>query len=173
LLDEQRIQIALFRALVKGNFAVVPNVSWSWFDWETDLVAITRARYVHEYEIKISHSDFKADFKKRKHYRFKDIRREGKHARTPNYFWYVAPIKAIPICIPEYAGLIEVQGDRYGIDLVIVKRPRLLHRTKLSEHGVKQVLRSLMYKYWNIANDRDIWKIQRELFKKEWGETYD
>jgi hypothetical protein len=85
----------------------------------------------------------------------------------------VAPIKAVPICIPEYAGLIEVQGDRYGLELVIVKRPRLLHRTKLSEHGVKQVLRSLMYKYWNIAKDRDIWKVQKELFKKEWGETYD
>jgi len=173
MLDEARIQMALFGLLVDNNFAVIPNVSWSWFNWEADLITITKARYVHEYEIKISHSDFKADFHKRKHYRFKNIRQTDNNARTPNYFWFVAPIKAIPICIPEYAGLIEVGGGRYGIELEIIKKPRRLHRSKLSEKGVKQVMRSLMWKYWNIAKDRDYWKIQKELFKKEWGETYD
>ena len=43
----------------------VPNVSWGYFDThEADLVKITDAGYMTEYEIKRSWSDFLVDFKK-------------------------------------------------------------------------------------------------------------
>lgn len=37
------------------------------FPWEADLVSVTRSNLIHEFEIKISKSDFRADFKKVKH----------------------------------------------------------------------------------------------------------
>jgi hypothetical protein len=169
MFDEARIQLSLFGWVEKGKFLVIPNVSWSWFHWETDLVAITKAGYVHEYEIKISHADFKNDFKKPKHYSLKDAYNKQIHEnrlrRMPNYFWYVAPIKAIPLCVPEYAGLVEVAYDRYGLRLFMIKKPSLLHHNKISDEGIKGLMRSLMFKYWKIARDRDYWKIQKDLFK--------
>lgn len=159
----------LFEYYMKGKYIMVPNVSWSYFDWETDLVAITKSSYVHEYEIKITHSDFLKDFEKRKHYTLKDAWRKQIHPnrlrRIPNYFWYVAPLKAIPLCVPDYAGLIEVRSDRYGLQLFQIKQPKLLHKNKISEAGLKSIMRSLMFKYWNVARERDNWKIQKDLFK--------
>lgn len=168
LFDETRIQLSLFSKYMQGKYLMVPNVSWSWFHWETDLIAITKARYVHEYEIKVTHADFKSDFKKRKHYSLKDAYLKQIHKNRlrhmPNYFWYVAPLKAIPLCVPEYAGLIEVVADEYGLELREVRKPKLLHHNKISEKGIKAIMRSLMFKYWNVARIRDNWKIQKDLF---------
>lgn len=166
--DETRIQLALYNHCMQGKYLMVPNVSWSWFPWETDLISITKAGYVHEYEIKCTHADFKSDFKKRKHITLKDAARKQIHEnrlrRIPNYFWYVAPIKAIPHCIPEYAGLMEVVSDRYGLELQEIRKPKILHHNKLSIEAIRAIMRSLMFKYWNVAKERDNWKIQRDLF---------
>lgn len=122
---------------------------------------------MNEYEIKCNKADFQNDFKKRKHIALK---REVHHPRTrvPNYFWYVAPIKAIPLCIPDYAGLILVSENknRYATELRIeyIKKAQLLHKIKVSEAGIKAMLRSLMFKYWKLAEALDRNKIQKELF---------
>lgn len=164
-LDETRIQHHLNTLLDrKGHYIVIPNVDWSYLLWEADLISVTQAWYLHEYEIKISHQDFKADFKKPKH---KHYRARRNHKRMPNYFTYVAPIKAIPICIPEYAGLIEVQEcGHYGHDfcLIQVKKPVLIHKNKLTEAGAVKMLRTFMFKYWRLATTLDTIKIQKELF---------
>jgi len=177
LLDEARIQLLIYGDLVKkGHYAVIPNISWAWLEWEADLLSITKSGYIHEYEIKVTQSDFKHDFRKKKHWHFRSslkVKSVHKSTRMPNCFWYVAPLKAIPLCIPDYAGLILVQGNRYGLKSEIIKKPTILHRNKLSEKGRKAMLRSLMFKYWNIAREKDRWKIQKELFNKEWGEGYD
>lgn len=104
-LDEARIQYSMWLNLVnRGHEIVIPNVSWSYLLWEADLVSVTKARYLYEFEIKISHADFKADFTKRKHWHFKDCVRVKKpnpygkrKLRIPNYFTYVAPVNAIPL----------------------------------------------------------------------------
>ena len=61
--SERRIQEQLYRYLmVKQHHQMSPNVYL--FDWEADLLSLTKAGYIHEYEIKISRSDFMADSKK-------------------------------------------------------------------------------------------------------------
>ena len=61
MLDETKIQYHLYQDLIaKGHEIVVPNVSWSWLLWEADLISITKAGYMNEYEIKISKQDFEA-----------------------------------------------------------------------------------------------------------------
>lgn len=165
MIDETMIQFSLFQELNrKGHVAIIPNVSWSWLNWEADLISITKAHYMHEYEIKISLSDFKADFHKRKHHYF----RNNYGTRKPNYFWYVSPEKAVPICIPDYAGLIIMEPlskHAIGHRLVTVKKAMKLHDKKISDNGINSMLRTLQFKYWNIMKKLDQIKIQTELFR--------
>ena len=164
MLDEATIQYALFRYLTAcGYVAVMPNVSWSWLLWEADLIGVLKSNRWAEYEIKISKSDFQNDFKK-----FKHIYLSGNPihtARVPNYFWYVAPIKAVPLCIPDYAGLIEVEEIRTPCDYqpilaegetiedydtieirpTIIKRAKLLHKDRLSCLNIGN-----LQKFWMI-----------------------
>lgn len=169
MIDETRIQLRLFHDLnSRGHTVILPNISHSWLPWEADLISVTKSNYMNEYEIKISLQDFKKDFEKRKHQYFK---RDLGHARnygTPNYFWYVAPPKAVPICIPDYAGLIVLEPcNRYGMSYYLsrVRNAKRLHTNKLSEHGKFKMLRTLMYKYWDMAQALDNSKVQRKLFK--------
>jgi glycyl-tRNA synthetase alpha subunit len=163
-LDETKIQFYLSRHLMsKGQKIVIPNVDWSWLYWEADLISITQALYMYEYEIKISKADFQNDFKKRKH---RSLRGGHNNNRIPNYFSYVAPIKAVPLCIPDYAGLIEVeQVGKYdhNIRFIQVKKPSQIHKTKQSYEGIISMLRTIMFKYWNLAETLDRYKIQKEL----------
>ena len=63
---EFTIQNALYRRLRfdKGIIHIFPNMA-SITMYEADLLAVTRSGYAHEYEIKLSLSDFRADKKKR------------------------------------------------------------------------------------------------------------
>lgn len=134
------------------------------YSWESDFLSITRTGYVHEYEIKISKSDFKADFKKvEKH----QVLQHGYYIRKrticvrgtasgkmrypiiekqiickrPNYFWYVCPPNLIlKEDIPAYAGLMYNTTP-------IVKAP-LLHKTSVTDKELITVYKSLYHRYW-------------------------
>ena len=70
--QEKRIQIALFDRYHTTWSRAFPNIYA--FDWECDMLAITRSGYAIEYEIKDTYSDFKADFTKiKKHPTLKTI----------------------------------------------------------------------------------------------------
>lgn len=151
----------------KGHYITIPNVSWSWLIWEADLISITKAHYMYEFEIKITKSDFEKDFTKTKHHIFKTTPRRGNN-RIPNYFVYVAPLKAIPLCIPDYAGIIEIiQTKKYlhGICFSEIRKPKKIHNLKQSEKGINTMLRTIMFKYWDLASTLNSYKIQRELFE--------
>lgn len=104
------------------------------FKWESDKFIETRSGLIYEFEIKISRSDYKNDFKKEdKHvilegkeehipsyeeYKQRFVRYRNdisdKYYRTenfkkPNYFYYAVPEGMIEVSeVPEYAGLIYV-----------------------------------------------------------------
>lgn len=105
------------------------------FKWESDKLIETRSGLIYEYEIKISRSDYKNDFKnkKDKHVilegkeehipsyekykeRFKHYGSDisDKYYRTenfkkPNYFYYAVPEGMIDVSeVPSYAGLIYI-----------------------------------------------------------------
>ena len=171
LMDEAKIQLALYRELLsRGHEIITPNVSWSWLNWEADIISFTRAHYMYEFEIKISKADFLNDFTKRKHGRMKIASTIPMHHnfRMPNYFSYVAPESAMPLCIPDHAGLIEVYvSERYKkISLIEIKKPPLLHKNKPDTKAIFSILRTMMFKYWNLAENLNVIKIQKELFKE-------
>jgi len=116
---------------------------------ECDVLSISKADYIYEYEIKISRADFKKDFIKEKHTHIIN----EKYTRTrkgelvyllPNYFNFVTPRDLISIDeVPDYAGLIYMNEDS---SFTIVKKPKLLHKTKANEAFIRQVAHNLSCK---------------------------
>ena len=139
--NEKQIQRSLFYDLNERSVPIIiPNVSYSWLFWEADLIGVSKAGYMSEFEIKISKSDFLKDFKKRKHRYYP---KGPYNNRIPNYFWYVAPFDAIPICVPDYAGLKLVKTSKFNNLIYIedIKKAPLLHKNKVGEKGSIAMLR--------------------------------
>lgn len=133
---------------------------------ETDfLVVKTNNKYCYDIEIKVSVSDFKADFKKTvKH----DILENGGYKKThkksviqngkrklvpagklikvdkrPNRFYFAVPEGLIsPDDVPDYAGLLYVSKSG---KVTKVKEGKLLHKKKLN---IEKMLCRKFYFYW-------------------------
>jgi len=143
---ESSIQHFLYNwRYIKSDMIICPGVYIEY--GEADLFSITRTGYSHEFEIKISKSDFKADLKKPKHKAY------GEKGNTPNYFWY---------CCPK--GLLVVDdmpNDSYGLlyiigkQVKIIRRAKLLHKNKCSDKQKQRVLLSMMHRYWQLKNKID------------------
>lgn len=106
------------------------------FRWESDYLAITKSLYSYEIEVKISLSDFKADFKKKEKHLLLNIQNKNKSKSTPidkdrpNYFWYCCPPDIIPVdMVPWYAGLCYITEKSYSAYKIIKPAP-MLHKSK-------------------------------------------
>jgi hypothetical protein len=108
-------------------------------DWESDFFSMTRTGYTYEVEIKISASDFKADFKKKKHKLFEGaIVGSNKKGRTlvrstpklmPNRFFFCVPEDLEgKVEIPPYAGLLIYSSSIPTIRKV--KEAPFIHKDK-------------------------------------------
>lgn len=116
---------------------------------ECDVISISKSNYIYEYEIKISRSDFKADFNKEKHKLMLEKRcfvideTDDILYLTSNYFYFVVPEKLISIDeIPEYSGLIYFTD---GIFKIIKKAP-MIHKTKASSNFIRKLSHNLTCK---------------------------
>jgi len=97
---------------------------------EQDVLAVYHNGLVKEFEIKISRSDFLADFKNKKE-KHNALKTGYDHTIIPNYFCYVTPTGLVePNEVPDYAGLIWVtpQGR-----LITKKRMTKLHTYNIKE----------------------------------------
>lgn len=124
---------------------------------ECDLISVSPAGYLFEFEMKTSVSDFKADFKKEaKHKRLKlkegvyyPPKAKSSDQRTEfllcSYFWYVCPACLIrDDMIPEYAGLIWVHYD--GRLEYRVQAP-MIHNIKADARIVRKIAHNLTQKH--------------------------
>ncbi len=139
------------------HIMIIPNFYYSLNQYEADLISITQAKFVHECEIKISKSDFKADFKnkKAKHYNMQnDVK--NKRKRLPNYFWFVAPENIINVKdIPEYSGLIEIKKspqDHYYC--AIIKQAPRLHNHKIATGWLLRMGKGAIFRYWRLRRQK-------------------
>lgn len=156
VVNEKAFQNALYLDLQTKHPIIVPNVHLHF--WEADLIGITGSDFVHEYEIKLSKSDFRADFnKKTKHNHLKG-------RRGPNYFWYVCPPGLLTVeDMPEYAGLIQIvpnklnrshrisygECERAATSIEVIKQAPRLHDGKITLKGKHFLARGLMLRYWS------------------------
>jgi len=180
-MNESMMQAVLMQhAIAKRYQLTAPNLAML-YAWEADLISATNAWLVHEYEIKVSRSDFLADSNKRaKH---ASLAREFASSpgprkprdevmqslldqgwldldlsrKTPNYFWYATNgFEIDPSEIPHYAGWLRIKWHerfgRYGVR--VEKQAPRLHSEKLSERKRLNLARWLSYKLSNMYNLR-------------------
>jgi hypothetical protein len=154
---------------VKGGYDVVlPNFFFGWS--ECDVFRITEADFVVEYEIKVSKTDFYADFKKEgrndctKHNNLK----KGIGDYCPNRFFFVVPEGLITIDeVPEYAGLLYYSNGWFSLK----KNARLLHKRRFDDYksichtlsNRDEAQRKRISEIRNTEFDKEMAKMQREL----------
>jgi len=159
-MDEFIIQNALYHhVLSKQHSCIIPNIYLG--SSEADLISVTKAGYINEYEIKITRSDFKADFKKSKHSFLKDRQKTFRA-----YFWFVTPEGLVDVDeIPEYAGFIAVRkGRRVGWVCREIKRPPRLCSEKINTWQKDQILTAYMHRFWNMRDRVEATNRQLKLF---------
>lgn len=131
--------------------------------YEMDVFKLMHSGYVVEYEIKISKSDFKADFKKgNKHSLMEDKK------CMCNRFYFVVPEGLININeVPKYAGLIYFTKNEF---FHIIKTAPLIH--KQMNVNYKSLCHSMSFRernirgklnYMEFSHERDLIKLKNEL----------
>jgi hypothetical protein len=170
-MTEQDIQNFLFVHLgwKKKHQLIINNIHL--YEWESDLLSVTGAGFVHEYEIKRTAADFRADFKKKcKHWwlgneQLNDVKLNSVISK-PNYFWYVAcGFEPAREDIPEYAGLIVLRPHtKTGVythlnhQPVVIKKAPALHRFKINEFMRQQIYVAAYYRFWRGRIDLKFWE---------------
>lgn len=132
--------------------------------WESDFLALTKSGYLYEGEVKVSKSDFKADFKKKdKHTLLRESyeKIEGIEGKLrPHYFFYAVPEGMINVDdVPEYAGLVYMLD--YFPYWKWVKQAPLLHKEKFSDEQLN--LQDKFYYTMVSWKDKALSGYKREL----------
>lgn len=129
----------------KRHRHIVPNVTL--FGWESDLVSVTKAGLICEFEIKCSRADFRADAKKERHALFRGELPAWKE-KGPSYFYYALRAEvnvAVEEEIPAYAGMLLLHGKRL---VTVVKPAPRLHKIGMSDNQRQWLERSIIHRYW-------------------------
>ncbi len=129
------------------NHSYITENIYLW-NWESDMISVTDAGYLREYEIKLNLSDYRQDFKKRKHDIFK-----GGQTNKPSQFWFVIHgFKLGYGDVPEYAGLMEMvknkNSGRYYKN--IIKPAPRISNVQISDKQKLKLYYTIYNRYWNL-----------------------
>lgn len=145
---------------------VAPNIYPDWQFKEMDILCIRKSGFVDEIEVKLTKSDFKADFKKTVCIECEPYRKgrdthltrwndENKHEclqkglNICNYFSFLMTEELAEKCdIPDYAGLYVCDG-RW---IRQIKKAKRLHSRKISMELKYKIARKMAYRFWCIQN---------------------
>lgn len=148
MMVESDVQRIIYKGFIepKRHVLAVPNCKALYPRGESDLISVTEAGLVHEFEIKTSEADFNRDFedKQFKHEVLEESAPiDGKC--TPNYFWFAMPMNLCEkVEVPEYAGKICV---RTGGCEEIEKAPRR-HSDYITERARHYLERGVTVRFW-------------------------
>lgn len=156
---------------MKHQYAV-PNLMFG--SGESDVISITKTGYMHEVEIKISRSDFKADARKSKWKLYKESIKSGRklssYYNTPNYFWYCFPEGLIEDSeIDPSFGIFHIKEDpKWKVLTLTVKREASrFGKSKVNRKIINQIARSLSFKLNNQQKSNQEIKRRWEEVKEE------
>ena len=111
------------------------------FGEESDFLTFSYKDQTHEFEVKVSRNDFKADFKKSKHEYFEQVlsgnvtymqykKERDRRDEIPNRFSFVVPYGLIKRTeVPNYAGLYYVCPNG---EIICHKKSKLIHGHKFN-----------------------------------------
>lgn len=148
------IKRKLIRWCIGGYDIVLPGFFYG--SNECDVFRINESDFVFEYEIKISRSDFFADFKKEKKHERLRIAADN----TPNRFFYVCPENLIKVEeVPVYAGLIYFSDPSF----IIMKSAKLIHKNKFTKF--RMIARTICFREANLRSE--LYRAKHGDYKKE------
>jgi len=152
---EKTIQISLCSSrgpVPYERYICIPNCCSviALYTGESDLIAVSPAGYVKEFEIKISVSDLKKDKAKDKHLHWENPK------NPVCEFWYVMPEEIFEACdvfvhIPEYAGVMTVKRDKGSLTCFHIyrKAQRKSNARKLTNEQMIAITRLGYVRYWS------------------------
>lgn len=137
-------------------------------------VCACNGKYLTEIEVKISHSDLKADAKKTKAYGnlkhdFYSGKCKSKYVLVPNYFYYCLSedlyldgksVKYIEEHYPNY-GIMWIRDWR---EPIIIKKPTMLNKNKVGQNILNDILKRVSSE--NIGLRKRLYNL-KESIKKE------
>lgn len=132
---------------IKKHEAVIQNVSWGFFEWgEADLIALTKAGYLIEGEIKVTKSDFLIDSKKKKwagecgDLWKKDIKQ----------FYYIVPVELVEFALQNTEhGVVSAEVTNKSSYKITVHRQGKFNRgRKLFLEERNKLLRLGCFRAW-------------------------
>lgn len=154
MVTANEVQAALIRDLrYMSKCLILPNTYVN-SKYESDVIKVTKAFFWTEYEIKVSRSDFLADFKKgrkiyqnrkqvvvKKHDELisgKEIHLYGQVLSRPKYFYFVTPKGMLKLSeIPKHCGLIEYDPKSGYWGLPVKRKATILKgATRLSTNDI-------------------------------------
>jgi len=151
------IQLAFYQSFYKRYKIIAPNIFVKYN--EMDIIAIRSSGYIDEIEIKLTKSDFKADFNKKignrwngntnKHKALK----EGSNLLICNYFSFLIPKGLVDIdLIPEYCGVYIYNDNGKRKFVYEVRKANIIHKKKQDVKLHREIGIKMMYRYWNLLN---------------------
>ena len=147
-MTEAKMQLILNQYLFKLRHKYITPNACLYF-WESDLISVSPGGYIREYEIKLSKSDYKQDFKKLNKHQNHLKRRTS----SLSQFWYaIHGFLLRPDEVPIYAGLLRVCEGNY-VD--IIKPAPRLSRQKISETERAELHKIIYARYWNLRARED------------------
>lgn len=141
---------------------------------EEDFIVVKNNGYINTYEIKISRSDFKADFNKKERHQilengwFTSDKKQFKPGEDSKWYDYYEPGEQIPrkrpnkffyVCpenlikkeeVPKYAGLIYVKEDG---SMIKIKEPPFLHKEIIDMSSV--ICNKFYYSYLELKKYKE------------------
>ena len=176
-MNEAEIQDYLYHHFFSGRQYGIPNICL--YGWEADFLSVTRAGYTHEYEIKVTKADFRADavktekhqivetgFRELNDYERRVIEDRERHGEGfPGYIKdKITADKKMLGKRPNYFWYVcpdhvtDTVPDYAGLIyckpyLEIVKPAPLLHKEKITADMERKILASFYYRYWKIRRE--------------------
>lgn len=149
MLTESDSQKVLYKAFIspKDHVLTVPNCKALYPGGESDLISVTKAGLVHEFEIKRSKQDFDRDFRDKsfKHQLLQEREDPGEDKCLPNYFWFAMPRRLCDeVEVPDYAGKLCLKTS--GAEQM-KKAPRL-HSSHVTDRARKYLERGITLRFW-------------------------
>lgn len=177
-MKERQITTALW-ALVRANCSIaLPRYTpRAWF--ECDLWAVQAdSGLAHEFEIKLSVADFRADVAKsrllksvvdKKIIRTPVLKHEllaAKDSRGPSRFWYVLPSGMIGLAdVPQWAGVRTVERTASGFRFTLARSAPLLHTRQVAFEEIEKARTAAYYRYWKERLRTYVRELRDEVLK--------
>jgi hypothetical protein len=156
-MNSKEIQKTFFKSYGKEYEMVVPNAYLDWKLNEMDILARKKSGFIEEFEIKVSKSDYKADYKKmvtvngEKVLKHKALKSGDCHC---NRFSFLIPEGLLDISeIPEEYGVYFVKEADYlpnGHYIWCVRKGKILHRRKITDTLKASLGVKMHYRFWNL-----------------------